>query len=921
MDETTRIAGRYQLERRLGRGGMGEVWLARDGHLRRQVAVKWLLSDQGHERLIREGRAIAALSHPGIVQVHDVGVHEGRPYLVMERVHGRPLRERAGPLSPDEVVRILVELADALQVAHDAGVVHRDIKPDNVMVQDDGRLVLLDFGLATEDVVTSQDEAENATVRRLTASGAIVGTPAYMAPEQARGRGVGPATDQFALCVMAVELLTGRLPWEADNAADLLVEVLSAEPRLEGIDEPLRSALSRGLRKAPEQRFASITELAQAVAGPARPAPREPSSSLKRGKVLVALGALVALAGLASWASSREPPAAPAPAGVNALRFGESHVACPQLEVSGPDGDWLGAAVAADVCFHLWIPLGGPPALVHPPADLLGLPTTPSDEGPDDPFAAPGARARQVAAAHAYDAWLDGRIERAPEGLRVELTVRDREDRPLGQVELEAAPTGVGVALVEALRERGAIPSRDALEDGAAAVLGTRSVTSALTYLPLSFMSGVWGTRQEERCARVRGLDDLSGELVARLPEACRPPTSVDAVVPATAGAFDDLGRAVALHEQAMAQAAAADWSLAHASGLRSMQAWPSGPGSSALMSAARHRESARTVYRAITYWQPHWAHAWTHLGTELEPGSAAQLEMTQRGYALLANPGTSADVAALLIQRGEWEQVRTVAARLMDSDGSSILAELLIAAADAGEGRFRAARDRFRGLLDRDDWLFGTWQHQDALFVDLVGQLRVLTGSTELVDEFVRRFLLVDPPRLQRVHGTSWRLRASAVMCGLASDELAAPCVAKLESLVDTDYIAPASPGSRELLAGVAAWRDGRPTDAAPLVRQLSSRHGAWDVHLFALVVSPILDEAGERDLAERLDGMAMRSGDRHFRGVSAATVRSALRAAERGDPARARELATRCVDALSLVDVDIEALPRLRELARPPE
>jgi len=163
-----------------------------------------------------------------------------------------------------------------------------------------------------------------------------------------------------------------------------------------------------------------------------------------------------------------------------------------------------------------------------------------------------------------------------------------------------------------------------------------------------------------------------------------------------------------------------------------------------------------------------------------------------------------------------------------------------------------------------------------------------------------------------------TWQLRGATVMCALASETLAAACVDRVSALSRARFFVRPTPGSDDLLAAVAAWLRGDAGAAAPHVRRFAAVESAWDVHLLGLVVSPILDEAGEHDLAERLDRTAIRVGDRHFNGVAAVTVRAAFRAAARGEEARAAELARRAVESLEIADVEVERLDDLRSLAR---
>jgi serine/threonine protein kinase len=277
--------GRYRLLRPLGGGGMGLVHLAHDDELDRPVALKVLRpggnGDAG--RLLREARSMARLAHPHIAAVFDVGKHGDEVYVAMEYVEGPTLRAwMKAPHDWAERRDVLLQAARGLVAAHARGVVHRDFKPENVIVGHDGRVRVLDFGLAklAKLAPRSVGRPDDTTDTQL---GAIVGTPRYMAPEQLRGQAAGPAADQFAFCVSAYELVYGQRPFAGDVLADVAASVLTQEPRepphVDGVPEGLWPVLRRGLQVGREERYPSmqaLTEALEPVSGappPARPAP------------------------------------------------------------------------------------------------------------------------------------------------------------------------------------------------------------------------------------------------------------------------------------------------------------------------------------------------------------------------------------------------------------------------------------------------------------------------------------------------------------------------------------------------------------------------------------------------------------------------------------------------------------------------
>jgi eukaryotic-like serine/threonine-protein kinase len=249
--------GPYEIQSLLGSGGMGEVYKARDGRLNRTVAIKRLIA-QDNGRFESEARAIAAINHPHICQIYDVGPD----YLVLEYLEGEQLR---GPVPPDEAVRLASQIAGALQAAHERGILHRDLKPANVMVLRQGgapHAKLLDFGIAR---LTESDTEGTRTI-----AGDVVGTPAYMSPEQAAGKPLDARSDVFSFGALLYELLTGTRAFTGDSTAQILSAVLRDDPSPFEAPSALRQLVKCCMAKDPDRRFQTMADVRRALQAPAR---------------------------------------------------------------------------------------------------------------------------------------------------------------------------------------------------------------------------------------------------------------------------------------------------------------------------------------------------------------------------------------------------------------------------------------------------------------------------------------------------------------------------------------------------------------------------------------------------------------------------------------------------------------------------
>ncbi len=266
--------GRYEIRAQLGAGGMGEVYLVQDMQLERTIALKVLPDEfasdrQRMHRFVQEAKAAAALNHPNIAHIYEIGETDGTSFIAMEFIDGETLRQllKQGQLSFTAILDITIQIASALAAAHEAGIVHRDIKPDNVMLRRDGLVKVLDFGLVklTEPQSTTDTEAPT-KVQVHTEAGTVMGTANYMSPEQARGQKVDPRTDIWSLGVMLYEMTTGRLPFSGETTTDIVASIVKTEPLpltrfSPELPSKLEEIVAKALEKDREERYQTAKDL------------------------------------------------------------------------------------------------------------------------------------------------------------------------------------------------------------------------------------------------------------------------------------------------------------------------------------------------------------------------------------------------------------------------------------------------------------------------------------------------------------------------------------------------------------------------------------------------------------------------------------------------------------------------------------
>jgi len=340
-----RLGGRYRLEERIGVGGMGEVWRAVDEVLGRTVAVKVMLAGLLDEpgfvsRFLVEARAMASLNHPGVVAIHDYSSDANEAFLVMEYIEGEALSRtlaRLGRLAPTATMDLVGQAAEALAAAHDRGIVHRDVKPANLLLRPDGTVVLTDFGIARAQAGTA-----------LTTAGAILGTPSYLAPEQVLGQPATARSDVYALGVVAYECLAGRRPFEAESPFAVAMRRVREPPPQLGAEVPqaVRAVVARAIATDPDRRWPSAADLAAAaraaIAGrPIRPRSRPAAVRTAPGvrrrwlAAAVALVLGVALVGVGIWAGTRSTPGQDRTQAVDTTRAATPRATTPGAATTG----------------------------------------------------------------------------------------------------------------------------------------------------------------------------------------------------------------------------------------------------------------------------------------------------------------------------------------------------------------------------------------------------------------------------------------------------------------------------------------------------------------------------------------------------------------------------------------------------------
>ncbi|MEO6258966.1 MAG: serine/threonine-protein kinase [Thermoanaerobaculia bacterium] len=389
IDSGTRL-GSYEIVSRIGAGGMGEVWRARDSQIGRDVAIKVLPVSvaENADRLHRfelEARAAGTLNHPNLVTIFELGKHDGAPFIVMELLEGETLREKIdqGTIPPRKAVEYSVQMANGLAAAHEKGIVHRDLKPENVIVTADGRLKILDFGLAK--LTTPEQTADDKTARRDTAPGTVMGTAGYMSPEQVRGLQIDHRTDIFSFGAILYEMVSGRQAFKRDSSVETMNAILKEDPPEMSVSghhgsPATERIIHRCLEKNAAERFQSARDLSFALESLSSSSSGHESAILaapapSNRKRFMALGAIAAAALMALFffvgRSSRPQSGQPT---VRQLTFRNGTVRSARF---APDGQTIVYGAAWDGAplkmFQRRLEGSESVPLEFPDADLLGI--------------------------------------------------------------------------------------------------------------------------------------------------------------------------------------------------------------------------------------------------------------------------------------------------------------------------------------------------------------------------------------------------------------------------------------------------------------------------------------------------------------------------------------------------------------------
>ncbi len=903
LQDTTDTIGEYHLGPVLGAGGSGVVYRARSKSSGREVALKRLFTSMPRSAAVDPSRAI-----PGLVEIIEQ-VQADPPYVVMELIEGETIAQRLnkGPMDPHEVMSILRQLGSTLSALHQAGVVHRDVKPSNLMVQPDGRVILLDLG-SCQRIDEASDSGE--------------ATTAYAPPEQLKGEPTDARADQFSLAVTAQRMLTGEQPWPGEALA-LVTGVLSETPtpastQLTTLPKRVDEVLAKALSRERAARFQSIDRFVGAL-GDAL----EPRRSAGAWLGLAAgLSALIAVGALL-WS-------APGP-----VVAGET-IACPLFEVKGLEREsgWLGAAAANLACMEAQWLMGGDTARILKPAQLLEFPVLPNEQLPPFPYAKPGLRERSIERARNADAVIHGLVRVDLDGFEVTLRLDDhrasgRAKRPWEAVHLA----------FERLRERGAFAPPPKLDPQVARWLPNDDPQLA-RLMHRAALETTDGSQPLKACRALFDNRDLKGiERFAALRRCANmdvrfrePAPAIDRTSPsglvntalAQPPSEADSGLIQALSTaQNAAHTSLARARLAHAEGTLLQRQSRDEEAHPRFLSALSHeptwcearmqyfnsarKSSGKAGVRALVSWCPWVPGAWTFLSWYGLSEQSERLEAERRAYLLGGRaPQRLMTYVYELLRAGKIEDAKSALSALEPgAHRTDVAAAVAVSMIDATEARFtKATRDLERVLSQLPRLGYRQSAAINALF--RLRRLSTITGERRAVgDWFAKTFVVGPPGRLPDMPG--FYDLPMIGLCMYAEPNTARACLDRIQQAQGDDQEGDGARylgGARALVEGdlkgaVERWR--------PLVRL-----GRYAINLPA----EVFDQAGEPELA--IDCDAMHKDRNYYGGIGFAHARNAQRAATSGDIENARSLAREVIKAWGAADSAIPAVQRMRALLK---
>jgi hypothetical protein len=970
------VADRYRLLHKVGAGGMGEVWASDDLHGTRVVALKLVREGvddaPAREALLREARAAQALHHPNVLEIQEVLDVGGQPVLVMDLLQGETLAGRllrTPRLEIDELIALALPVVSALGTAHTAGLVHRDLKPENIFLDVRGagatRVRVLDFGIARRSAI----DAETAQSTGLTTTtGLLIGTPAYMSPEQLYGESdLDHRADLWSLGIVLYQCLAGFLPTQGGNLGQVIKAVVArpfepigrlradAPERLAGLVERLlardRNARPRDASEVFEVLRALSPAAARDVPVPA-PLPARAHTPLERPpRRLVAIAGAAAVSivavALVYWrVDVRVVPTPPAAAAARPA------IACPpwQLLSGSADDRWLGAAAAATACERIRVILGGADGRTLSPAELLGLPSHPFDHDDGSVLLTAGGRDTALEAARRRGAIVfDGEVGREEGKFRVRL----RRDSPDG------APVFEGPSLYEAIRsaldeeeKRGRLTRASSLEPAWAEWSRARDVAGALALLDFVYALAQNARALEPTCRAVEatpGIEDSMRQfarwqcaytrgiraaepqfratspgqvaLLARVAHAVArrdPPETIAAVKRLLDREPSALGRStLAATLSCLLQATDPEGAARFAR--RAVKEDPRNllgdfcaPWGQILVTTSDTASSAAAA-NAMRAWAP-----WDSSGWYWPPGaSSGSIELTRHAYQL--SP-LDTNVANLFVDRllaaGRREEARSIALSLSTGPDPvhRLASELIQVRLDSMEGRLAGSLGRALRAVRAADGTDSGWVRVQRLELGLraVEVAEVLGNPHAVANEVARRLIVRDPPLLDGAYLTV-PAQVPAI-CARCSPATARRCFSRFAAMKE-QLSGGILGGTGAFAEGARFWAAGDRRDAARAFRSLLNEPELY-VALLPLAMAQSFATAGDEE-AVRLVIEKAEVNAAQLHGALALHAFLAERADQRGDSANACALATRVVRAWSSADARVPSLVAARAIA----